>query len=211
VKSPIPKSWRRIIAVFILLTTAFVTVSYFANSPPASEQNFQFYVLGANRLTEAYFPRNNPNVKIGSSVSWYLGVTNLMGDVQLVEIVTKFSNLTGTSPSDAGAVSSSTLTIDFSQVLLNNETWEFPFDWRIINATVTGTSAYILTIRINNSTYQVSDWSSTGGYNFRFIFELWTWQAGSNGYEFGWTSGGQHQTAWLQMWFNLTNPKLPQS
>jgi hypothetical protein len=54
-------------------------------------------------------------------------------------------------------------------------------------------------LQINNETYQIQDWSAGGDYNFRLIFELWSWQRDANGFEFGWAASGERRVAWLQV------------
>jgi hypothetical protein len=201
---------RSLIAVFITLIVIAETAAYVATTPRPQEQFLQFYVLGSNRLAADYFPQDNPNIRVASPVSWYVGVTNSMGNVQLVEIRLKLGNETTTPPNGTSDTpSSAPELIAFDRFLMNNETWEFPFVWSITNAITTAGSVHILRIQINNETYNVSNWSANGGYDFRLVLELWVWQTKSNMLTFGWTSDGEHHTAWLQLWFNMTTPTLP--
>ncbi|MGA2791800.1 MAG: hypothetical protein ABSF00_13665 [Candidatus Bathyarchaeia archaeon] len=201
---------RTLIAVFIALIVVAETAAFVATTPRPQELFFQFYVLGSNRLAADYYPQNNTNVRVASPLSWYVGVTNFMGNVQLVEIRLKLGNETTTPPNDtSNTPSSAPELITFDRFLMNNETWEFPFAWSITNATATGGSTRILTAKINNETYEISNWSATNGYNFRLILELWVWQTNTNAFEYGWSSNGERRTAWLQIWFNMTNPSSP--
>jgi hypothetical protein len=201
---------RTLIAVFIVLIVIAETAAYVATTPRPQERFFQFYVLGPNRFASNYYPQNNPNLGLASLVSWYVGVTNLMGNVQLVEIRLKLGNETTTPPNDtSNTPSSAPELIAFDRFLMDNETWEFPFVWSITNATTTAGSIHILRIQINNETYKISDWSANNGYNFRLILELWVWQTNTNMLTFGWNSNGEHRTAWLQLWFNMTTPTPP--
>ena len=181
-----------------------------ATTPRPQERFFQFYVLGSNRLAADYYPQNNTNLRVASPLSWYVRVTNFMGNVQLVEIRLKLGNETTTPPNDTSYASSSAPElVAFDRFLMNNETWEFPFAWSITNATTTAGSIRILRIQINNETYKISNWSANNGYNFRLILELWVWQTNTNMLTFGWNSNGEHRTAWLQLWFNMTTPTPP--
>jgi hypothetical protein len=144
-------------------------------------------------------------LSLGERITWYLGVSNNMGMVQFVSVRVKISNQSIPPPDEQQALGSPAPTIaEFVRFLQNNETWEVPFIWDISNITLSSGSAHIMTFQINNETYQVSDWTADQGYNFRLVFELWTWQPDSNAFEFGWTNNGQRQVAWLQMWFNAT-------
>ncbi|MGA8905949.1 MAG: DUF1616 domain-containing protein [Candidatus Bathyarchaeia archaeon] len=203
---------RTLIAVFIALIVIAETAAYVATTPRPQERFFQFYVLGSNRLAADYYPQNTPDLRVGSPVSWYVGVTNFMENVQLVEIRLKLGNETTLAPNDTSyAPSSAPELIAFDRFLMDNETWEFPFVWNISNGTTTAGSMRIVTARINNETYQIPDWSATNGLNFRIILELWVWQTNANAFEFGWSSNGERRTAWLQLWFNVTNLSPPPS
>jgi hypothetical protein len=197
---------KTVIAVFITLLIVCELIVYAARMPSANEQFFQLYVLGKNRLAADYYPDNDSGIRVGEPVEWYLGVTNNMGTVQLVSILVRISNSTIKPPNDQQALESPAPAVtDFARFLQDNETWEFPFVWNISNATSIDGSTRVLTLQINNETYQISGWSASNGYNFRFIFELWTWQTDRNEFEFGWNTNDEHQVAWLQVWFNMTN------
>ncbi len=201
---------RTLIAVFIALLVIAEAITFVATTPRPQEQFFQVYILGSNKLAADYYPQNNPNLHLSSPISWYLGVTNFMGNLQLVEIRLKLGNETTAPRNDtSNTPSSAPELIAFDRFLMDNETWEFPFVWSITNATATSGSTRILTASINNETYVISNWSATNGYNFRIILELWVWQTNTNVFEFGWTNNGEKQTAWLQIWFNMTNPTSP--
>jgi len=196
---------RTLIAIFIVLIVIAETAAFVATTPRPHEQFFQFYVLGSNGLAADYYPQNNPNLHVASPVSWYVGVTNFMGNVQLVEIRLKLGNETTIPPNDTtDTPASAPELVAFDRALMDNETWEFPFVWSITNATTTAGSIRILRIQINNETYQISNWSATDGYDFRLILELWAWQTNTDMFTFGWNSNGEYRTAWLQLWFNMT-------
>jgi uncharacterized membrane protein len=201
------QSRRTLIVVLIILLIVCETVAYVATTPRPREQFFQLYVLGANHMTADYYPSNDTDIRIGEPVTWYLGVTDNMGTVQLVSIRVKIGNQTIKPPDDQQALESpAPVVTEFMRFIQDNETWEVPFVWSITDAIPVGGSTRILTLQINNETYQLQDSSASNGRNFRLTFELWTWQA--NDFEFGWTASGEHQVAWLQVWFNMTNPRL---
>ena len=201
---------RTLITVFLVLAIILEVSAYVALTPRPKEQFFQFYVLGKNRLAGDYYPQNKTNLRLASTISWYLGVTNFMGNVQLVEIRLKLGNETTTPPNDTtDTPASAPELVAFDRALVDNETWKFPLVWSITNATKFAGSIHVLTIEINNQTYQTSDWSAIKGYNFRLILELWVWQGNTNTFEFGWGSSAERRTAWLQLWFNVTNVSRP--
>lgn len=193
--------------VLLILIVVCEVIGYVSTTPRPREQYIQVYILGANHMIANYYPNDNSNIGLEESLKWYLGVTNNMGSVQLVSIRVKVSNQSIQQPNDTQASESKApVATDFSKFLQDNETWEVPFTWNISNATTTEGSVRILTMQIDNETYQIPNWSARSGYNFCLIFEIWTWQTDSNTFEFGWTTNGDHHVAWLQMWFNMTTP-----
>ena len=200
---------RTLITVFITLLIICEMVAYVANTPRPSEQFFQLYVLGARHMAADYYPNNKTDLSVGEPVAWYLGVTDNMGSVQLVSIRVKIGNQTIKPPDDQQATESpAPVVTEYMRVLQDNETWEMPLVWSISDAVSANGSTRILALQFNNETYQLQDCSASGGHNFRLIFELWTLQADTDTFQFGWVAGGEHRVAWLQVWFNMTAPRL---
>jgi hypothetical protein len=184
----------------------FEMIVYVAVTPRPREQFFQLYVLGANGLLSDYYPDGDPNIRTGELVKWYVGVTDFMGTVQLVALRLKLGNQTITPPSDLEASPSpAPLVAEFWRFIQDNETWEFPFFWQIVNADTLGGSTRLLEMQINNETYQVPSLTAVNGYNFRVILELWTWEPQSQTLQFGWRNGNEQRVAWVQVWFNMTS------
>jgi hypothetical protein len=153
-----------------------------------------------------YYPDGDPDIRIREQVNWYLGVTNLMGSVQLIALRVKLGNSTISAPNDTRSLQSlAPLATEFKRFMEDNETWEFPFVWQILNASTAQGSARILALQINNQTILTSGLWARNGYNFRFIIELWTWDTESANFQFGWFTPNGHRVAWLQIWFNATS------
>lgn len=200
-------SRRAFVLVFIVLIISCELAVYEGSvKRSGGERLFQMYLLGGNHMAADYYPQNDTDIRPGVIIRWYLGTTNYMGSVQIVEIRVKIANQTTKSPDDVQALESPAPALtDIAKVLQNNETWETPWVWSVQNGTISGGSTHILLLKINNETYPISDWMASNGYNFRIIFELWTWQSDSNAFHFGWTSNGEQRVAWLQVWFNMTS------
>jgi hypothetical protein len=198
---------RNLLVVFVVVLVISEMIVYVSTTPRPKEQFFQLYIVGANRIAADYYPNNDSNIRSGEWVRWYVGVTDLMGNMQFVAIRVKLANQTISPPNDLNMEPSpAPLAVEFMRFILDNETWEFPFMWRISNASSIDGSTRILELQINNQTIPVQDWSSRNGYNFRVIFELWTWNVDTAGFEFGWRTASEHRVAWLQIWFNITAP-----
>jgi hypothetical protein len=129
-----------------------------------------------------------------------------MGNVQLVSIRVKLGNETISPPNDTQGLSSpAPLIAEFMRSIQDNKTWELPIVWRLLNVSSVEGSTRILGLQINNQSFLVQDSSARDGYNFRLIFELWTWNVDSGALEFGWWQATDHRVAWLQLWFNATS------
>jgi len=200
---------RRLLPLFLMFLVLFEVSAYVSMAPRLQAGFFELYVLGPNKTPSAYYPNNSPLIEAGTSLSWYLGVSNRMGTLQLVDIRVKLGNSTINPPNDTmGYASSAPLVLDFKQFMVNNETWQFPFLWQVLNFTTSqGGSSPILRLRIGNATFVLTNTpicTSSSSCQFRFIFELWTWNVDQNDFQIGWWNGDQHRIAWLQVWFTVT-------
>ena len=201
---------RRAVIIFISATIIFSMLAYVSVTPRPKEQFFQFYVLGETRMAERYYPDNNPDIPVGRLVKWYLGATNFMGSVQYVVIKVKLGNSTIRAPDDINYTPSAAPVLhEFGRVLMDNETWEFPFAWIIGEVIEIGdmTCATVLVINVKDGAeVRSGQVSALNGHNFRIIFELWTLDPLTEDLVFGWRAGGERRVAWLQVWFNATKP-----
>lgn len=209
--SLVPSQDRRsLLAVFIVLLIAFEMIAYVTTTPTLraiGKPFFQLYVLGPNRSATDYYPNGNPDIRVGDEVRWYVGASNFMSSVQLISIRVRLGNQTTLPPDDRqGLPSSAPLVTEFKQFIQNDQTWELTFVWRISSGAIVGSSISILKLQINDEIYLLQGSSAVDGRGFRLIFELWTWDAESGAFQFGWQTGGERQVAWLQIWFDMTNP-----
>ncbi len=207
------RTLRRLLAVFLTFLILFETAAFIAMTPRPQDQFFEFYALGANRSADDYYPNNSTFIQTDEPVTWYLGVTNRMGSMQFIDIRVKLANQTLTAPNDTTLVpSSAPVVAEFKQFIQNNQTWEIPFIWQVLNFTTT-TQGYsrILQLQIGNVTYSMLNaptCSSLSSCSFRFIFELWIWNLGSSEFQFASWNGNNQQIVWLQLWFKIT-PGVP--
>jgi len=168
----------------------------------------ELYALGANGMASDYYPNNSSLIQVGEDVTWYLGVGNQMGSMQLVDIRVKLGNQTILPPNDTTSQPSPAPQFaELTQFLADNGTWEIPFIWKILNFTTQQGLSRILQLEINNVTYTLQNapaCSGTASCRLRFIFELWTWNVAIDGFQFGWTDESQQRIAWLQLWFDIS-------
>jgi hypothetical protein len=187
--------------VFILISTVPIISRVM---PVNTESFFVMRVLGENMMLEQYYPNDNPNIQVGSLVRWHVGVYNYMGSVQYVAVRVKLLNSTLSSPDSDGCVPSGVPAFfEFRHVLVNNETWIFPFYWNISETDYQGNVIIINEIVVNDVALRL-DASAVSGSNFRMVFELWVYNDAMHDFEFAWKSGQEDRCVWNQIWFNAT-------
>jgi len=198
---------RNSLTIFIISLIAFSALAYVTTTPRSREEFFQLYLLGSNRKLGGYFPDNNPNISLGTAIRWHVGVTNFMGSIQYVAIKFKLGNMSIPPPDETTLVPSpAPLVMEYQRVILDNETWEFPFEWKIVAATPKR-DATSLVLNINGTIVETPGVVSTDARNFRMIIELWIYNPSTGTVEFGWVTGSQRRIAWLQVWFNVTSSR----
>jgi hypothetical protein len=198
-----------VLAIFLASLAVFSVLAYITVNPKPAEGYFQIYVLGADHRLEQYYPNGNSTIQPNATVTWYLGVTNYMDSAQYAVLELKLGNSSTTPPNDNRHTPSHGLLLtQYSRVLLQNETWEFPFTWEIVGENQTGT-ALSLTLNTNGTIVPVPQLKTQNGVNFRFIIEIWVYNPTTGALEYGWVSNSQRQAAWLQVWFNATVPFTP--
>lgn len=198
---------QRALTVFVSALLIFSMLAYVAVTPRPKEQFFQFYALGENRMAEHYYPDDNTTIPLDTTVKWFLGVTNFMNSIQYIAIKVKLGNSTLAPPDETQAKPAPIpALIEFSKVLSNNETWEFPFTWSIKEIQAIGDMIYVANLTINNETMTVPNIGAQQGHNLRLIFELWSYSIDEDSFIFGWYASQERRCAWLQLWFNATSP-----
>ncbi|MGD0176592.1 MAG: hypothetical protein ABSC50_07190 [Candidatus Bathyarchaeia archaeon] len=194
-----------VIAFALVATVVTSVVAYTTLFPLPKEQFFAMWILGSDGLAEDYFPNNNSTLTAGEAISWTLGVYNHMNGLEYVVLRVKMLNSTLSSPDELTGTPSPVSTIfEFSRILVDNETWSIPFTWRIVSLSRQTQSVMITGLSVNQTLVTGNLASAILGINFRFIFELWFYDASTNMLSFAWTSSGATHSAWTQIWFNAT-------
>lgn len=196
------------IAIFLSSLSILSMIAYVSMTPRPKEQFFQIYVLGETKMAEKYYPGGNPNIAPGIRVRWHLGATNFMGSIQYVVLTVKLGNSAILPPDDVNKLpSSAPILCEFRRVLMENETWEFPFTWSIGDVRVTSGECLISSMTVNDRKISPEPVSTVQGRNYRMIVEIWTLDPLDQHMVFGWRAGSERKAAWLQVWFNVTLPK----
>ena len=180
-------------------------LTYTLLTPRPREQFFQLYILGENHRIGNYYPGDDPNLHLGEDVKWYLGIVNNMGSVQYVMIKLKIGNRSMEPPNEEKTEPAQMPTvIEYRRFLSDNETFETPIQWTIMEAEEAHGVVKLTKLKINNETVLIQGVEADKGENFRFVLELWSYDPESGVFMFGWRNGGERKTAWLQLWFNIT-------
>lgn len=194
-----------VVAFALVATLVTSVVAYTSLFPSPNEQFFATWVLGSNGLAENYVPNNNSTLTAGELINWTLGVYNHMNGLEYVVIRVKILNSTLSSPDElTGTPSPVSAIFEFSRILVDNETWSIPFTWRIVSLTKQSQSLLITGLSVNETLLTGNLASAISGLNFRFVFELWFYDASTSMLSFAWAAGGATHSAWTQIWFNAT-------
>ena len=205
------KELKVFVAVFLISLAVFSAIMYLAQVPYAYDQYFALYTLGSAGLAEHYFPGDVVDILPGTRMSWYVGVYNHMGTVQLVRVAFKLLNLTMVGPDQANNNSASPREsfYEITRLLVRNETWIFPVNWSVLNATTPPNATEIHSLTFNGQVLTDNvDVEALYGYNYRIVIELWVYDDSSGNFSFAWTANGEERSAYNQIWFNMTRISL---
>jgi len=205
-KMRIPHDPALFFTILIVATMVVASATWLYLNPRPTEQFFALGILGENMMAEHYYPGDSPNIKLGDVVKWHVTIYNHMGSVQYIAIRAKLLNQTTPPPDDLNNTASPVLFFrEIRHVLVDNETWTFPFYWSAERATESNGAVQIIELKLNNMTINERlDTTAIHGHNFRIVLELWTYNDSIDGFQFGWRAGGEARTAWVQIWFNIT-------
>lgn len=168
------------------------------------EQFFALAVLGEEGMVEKYYPDYDPNIEVGEEVHWTIYLYNHLGEAQYVAVRVKLLNSTMLAPNSTScSPSPAPVVYEIRRVLLDNETWLYPFDWNLLNVVLNGDSISIERLMINGQPYQINV-GTLNGFNFRIVLELWIYDEVSERFNFGWVTMQESHCAWNQIWFNVT-------
>jgi len=146
-----------------------------------------------------YFSGSEANVTVGKVLNWHLAITNKMGSIQYVQVIYRLGN--GTSADPSAVVPASTIPpLGNSSIFIPNEkTALLNFTWSISNKTRGGIVFLNMTINGRQVSPSVG---AVRGQKFRFFFELWTYDVGSNSFQYGYKGQNSWVGVPLQVWFN---------
>lgn len=187
--------------ILIILACSPFAMAYL---PERSEHFIALGVLGEEGLAEKYYPRDDPNIKIGEEVQWNVYLYNHMGETQYVAVRVKLLNSTMSAPnSTLSTPSPAPVIFEIKRFLLDNETFFYHFSWSIKKIDSVDNVSRITSFSANNEVIK-TDCISKGKPSYRIIFELWTYDETSKDFMFSWILYDDICCSWNQIWFTVT-------
>jgi uncharacterized membrane protein len=198
------------VAAFLISLAVFSTVAFLASVPYPYDDYFALYTLGATGTAEHYFPGDQVDILPRTRMSWYVGVYNHMGTVQLVRVAFKILNETMVGPNQLNNTPSARDSFyEITRLLVTNETWVLPVSWSVLNATSTENATSIHSLLFNGQVLGDNvETEAQYGLNYRIVIELWVYDDVSGNFSYVWTANGVARSAWNEVWFNMTRTSI---
>lgn len=210
------------LAMFLILSVAlaaiFSSATFYASSPRPLQQFMSFGVYSETGLQQ-YLPTPNATISTGQHENWTLSVQNFMGAAQLIMILARIGNSSLTplnhpiTPVCSPAANTTSPATCFPQITIaslfigDGEKTNVNFDWTLESIT-NQTGRTILGLRVNGENLTSTPVGANQGQNFRWIFELWTFNqncsdsTSASCFHYGFGSQTAPTGTWLQVWFN---------
>ena len=193
------------VSVCLVLVLAVCSPLVMAYLPRRGEPFFALAVLGEEGMAEHYYPGDDPLIEVGEEVRWTLYLYNHVGEAQYVAVRVKLLNSTMLAPNSTSCSPSPVPVVyEVRRVMMDNETWLYPFSWSIEDVEPVGDFLEIKQLSMNGGSIGTRA-VSEGGSNFRFIIELWVHDEDFEDFRFDWRYGDELRCAWNQVWFNATS------
>lgn len=182
----------------LILLVASPTLALIISIPEGKQRFSEFWVLGPNRMMDEY-----PfNIQVNKTYTVFVGVGNHMGISSFYMVYVKFRNRTQPLP-DAFNFKPSPLPplYEFQFVVANDEKWEKPLTFKILQVKRHTNLTVVNRISINNMGFIVDSstkWNSEySGFYYQLFFELWLYNMTSNSF--------QYHNRFVSIWLNLTS------
>jgi hypothetical protein len=198
--------WRSLptfLVLLISLSAIYSSVAYYATSK-APAQPFMEFGIYSNSGLEGYIPGKNFTITPPQTTNWTITVGNMMDASQFAMVVVRLANSTTQSPNSTTPAASLPELMAMQRFLGMGETSKFSFTWTVESASQTGNLVF-LNVTINGQrTGGQLEIGAASGRNFRLIFELWTFDAATESFQYGYPGMTGTVGEWLQVWFNTS-------
>jgi len=182
----------------LILVASFPTVSMVVPFPKGSERFSELWVLGPNHMAEDY-----PfNITIRKQYSVFIGIGNQMGSSTYYIVYVKFRNQIQPLPDTSSSEPSSLPPLyEFRAFVADDDTWETPVIFNILEVSRVRNSRLVRSMSINNVVFSVdssSYWDSErSGFYYQLFFELWLYNTTSQSLQF--------HNRFVGIWLNVTD------
>ena len=187
--------------LFVSLTAIFSSVTFYVTSARPS-QSFVGLGVYSQRGLQGYIPNSNLTVARGQTLNWTFAITNRMNKAEFVMIITRIgsnSTLTANATNPATTLPQVGATERFVN---DGETSRINFNWTVESSYQTAGLTYLNVSFDSQPTISSAPVGTASGRNFRLIFELWTFDAVSGSFQYGYPGQTSQVGVWLQVWFN---------
>jgi len=191
-----------LISFFLIICACVPLVT--ALLPTKEDPFLAVAVLGENKKAESYYPSDDPHIEVGEKVHWFIYLHNHMGELKYVALRVKLANSTFlTTNSISCNPNPAPIIYEVRRILLNNETWLYPFTWSI--QSVESYESYLGIRRLTINDRNIETWViAKENNNYRIIFELWVYDENIDDFQFGWRYRDEMRCALNQIWFYIT-------
>lgn len=178
-------------SLILILIATIPTLGLFIRFPEGSEKFSELWILGPTRKAEGY-----PfNVQVNESYLIYLGVANRLGHSMYYRVNVMLHNQTQLLPPSTSSL------YEFNMFIRDNEVWEEPLNFTILDSSVYNNTALLKRLKINGVIFQVnmfSEWDEeNSGFYYQLFSELWLYNMTSRSF--------QYHNRFVNLWLNLTS------
>jgi hypothetical protein len=178
------------IILFVFFLSIYAAIAFYTTTPKPSQPFIGFGIYSQQGTLSGYTGPNSI-INVNQTLDWTFNITNRMGSTQFVQIVTRIGNNETTPPNAIGPALLPVLT-NSTLFVANGSTFLKPFTWKVLNVTLSGGLEY-LRLDMNGLTLN-STLGNPPGNQFRFFFEVWTFNNSSGTFQY---------YTWLQVWFTV--------
>lgn len=188
------------VTVYILLVALLLYPSVEGFIEREQDRFISMMVLDENELMQDYYPNGN-FVNIGDELRWYIKIHNNMKESALIALKVKMVDLHTSSPdSNLFLPAQGEEVYILYQIVLPSEDLMIPFFWKISEVDDTGQLHSINKMVINQANINLG--LILGGEpSGKIIFEVWSYNAATDEFQFKIETGVDQVCVWTQLQF----------
>lgn len=191
--------------VFGSCFSIMLTVAYASLGPTPQERFITLSTTGSDNTTRSLYPSSSSIVGEGDSFHWNIQTHNGMGEAEYLALRVKILNATQFGPDEVRHLPSPVNHIYEERfVLAVDESITIPLAIMLKDTEVLGDgSSEIKSIIINGKDIAGLGIANDESRSFRFVIELWRYDAKFESFVYTWSSGPENESAWNQIRIQL--------